>query len=316
MNTSVSDSCAAAECAAPAVEPAVRNVKLIAAALVTLLCWSGAYVAISIAARELTPAALTLARLGTAALILLIALPLIGADARRLPRREDLPAILLMALLGYPVYHFALNTGQRIVPAGVASLLIATLPIFAAIVARLTLKEKPSLRGWLGIFIAFGGVALLVAGRGGGFNVDPYALFIVLSALSGSGYMVLQRRLTQRYSGFALTIWGMWLGSLVLAPFIPQLFAELPNASAATWLAVGYLGLFPTALAYVTWAYVLKMLPAARATSLLYVVPPVTFVLAWLILGDMPSLLDLVSGVIIIGGVALVQRNGAKRKTA
>ena len=87
-------------------------------------------------------------------------------------------------------------------------------------------------------------------------------------------------------------------------------------ASAPTLLAVAYLGVFPTALAYLTWAYVLKMLPAARATSLLYVVPPMTFLFAWLIIGTTPGWLDVISGLIIILGVAIVQRAPRSKRPA
>ncbi|MGH8494776.1 MAG: DMT family transporter [Gammaproteobacteria bacterium] len=291
-----------------AADARVAKLKLIAAVVTTLVFWSGSYVAITIAAREFSPGPLSLARLGSAALILLFALPLFGGDALRAPRPRDLAAIVFMALIGFTVYHFAINSGQRIVPPGVASLLIAVLPIFAALIARAWLDEKPSARGWLGIFTAFGGVALLVTGRNNGFTVDANALLILLSALSGAAYMIFQRRLTQRYSGFALTIWGLWIGTLSLMPFAPQLAQELTSASRDAWLSVLYLGAFPTALAYVTWAYVLKMLPAARATSLLYIVPPFTFVLAWFILGERPGPVEIASGLIILGGVALVQR--------
>lgn len=295
-------------CELPGSPQSSARRKLIAAAATTLVFWSGAYIAISIAARELSPASLSLARLGSAALILLLALPWLDADARRLPRRADLVPLIAMALLGYPLYHLAINAGQRVVPAGVASLLISILPIFAALIARVFLNERPSARAWLGILIAFAGVGLLVTGRGTGIAIDVNALLILLSALSGACFMVLQRRLTQRYSGFALTIWGLWIGSLCLVPFAPALIDEMAGVSREAWLAVAYLGAFPTALAYVTWAHVLKVLPAARATSLLYIVPPFTFLLAWVMLGELPGIVDAVSGFIIIGGVVLVQR--------
>lgn len=288
---------------------------LILAAAVTLVTWAGAFVAITLAARELSPAPFALARLGSAALVLLIAWPLMRTERVRLPRWQDFPGLAFMALLGFPVYHTALNAGQRIVEPGVASLLIATLPIFATIVAQFALREKLAARGWLGIAIGFIGVGLLVVGGNGGFHVEPNALLVLFAAFSGAGFMVTQRHFTRRYSGFALTIWGIWLGALMLTPFAPQLVIELAAASTDTWLAVGYLGVFPTALAYVTWAYVLKMLPAARATSLLFFVPPMAFLFAWLVIGTRPGWLDVISGLIIISGVAIVQR-APKRKPA
>lgn len=285
----------------------LARLKLFTAASFVLLSWAGAYVAIGIAARELSPAPFALARIGGGALVLLALLPLVRGADLKLPPMRDLPAIAVMALLAFPIYHVALNAGQRVVSPGVASVLIATLPIFAAIIARFTLGERPGLRGWLGIAIAFGGVTLLITARNGHFELEPMALLVLISAMSGSGYMVLQRQLTRRYTGIQLTIWGMWIGAALLAPFTPALFGELQQVSSATLWSLAYLCVLPTALAYLLWAHVLKMLPAARATSLLYIVPPIAFALAWLVAGIVPSTMDILCSVIVIAGVALVQ---------
>lgn len=297
---------------AAAVDARLARLKLIAAATTVLLSWAGAYVAIGIAARELSPAPFALARIGGGALVLAFILPFLRGADLRLPPLRDVPAIAAMALLAFPVYHVALNAGQRVVSPGVASVLIATLPIFAAIIARFTLGERPGGRGWAGIAIAFTGVTLLVTARNGSFELEPAALLVLVSALSGSGYMVLQRQLTRRYTGLQLTVWGMWLGALLLSPWAPDLAAEIRGVSDSALLAIAYLCVLPTALAYVLWAYVLKMLPAARAASLLYIVPPIAFTLAWLITGAVPGAMDIISSVIVIGGVALVQT--ARRK--
>lgn len=288
-----------------------ERLKLVAAATTTLLAWAGAYVAIGIAAHELSPAPFALARVGGGALALLLLLPFVRGASLRLPPRRDLLPLLAMAMFAFPIYHVALNAGQRVVSPGVASVLIATLPIFAAIIARVMLNERPGLRGWIGIAIAFGGVTLLVTLQSGSFELEPAALLVLVSALSGSGYMVLQRQLTRRYSGLQLTVWGMWLGALMLLPFAPELAHEIQIASNDTLLALAYLCVLPTALAYLLWAYVLKMLPAAKATSLLYIVPPIAFGLAWLVTGAVPGVMDIVGSAVVLCGVALVQ--GAKR---
>lgn len=297
-----------ASAAAEATEARLARLKLVVAAGLVLLSWAGAYVAISVAVQELSPAPFALARIGGGALALLLLLPFVRGAALTLPPRRDLPALAAMALLAFPVYHVAINSGQQTVSAGVASVLIATLPIFAAIIARFTLGERPSLRAWFGILVAFGGVTLLATGRNGGFQLESGALLVLVSALSGAGFMVLQRQLTKRYSGLQLTVWGMWLGALMLTPFAPRLFTEIQQASNDTLLAVAYVAVLPTALAYLLWAYVLKMLPAARAASLLYIVPPIAFTLAWFFIGDVPSLMDIISSLIVLAGVALVQR--------
>lgn len=308
MNSTCADVTAELAAAAGAAREArLATLKLVAAAGFVLLSWAGAYVAIGIATRELSPAPFALARIGGGALVLLALLPFVRGASLALPPLRDVPALAAMALMAFPVYHVAINAGQRVVSPGVASVLIATLPIFAAIIARFTLGERPGVRGWAGIAVAFTGVALLVTVRNGGFELEPAALLVLVSALSGAGFMVLQRQLTKRYSGLQLTVWGMWLGALMLLPFAPSLATEIRAVSDATLLAVAYVAVLPTALAYLLWAYVLKMLPAARAASLLYIVPPIAFGLAWLITGATPGVMDVISSAIVLAGVALVQ---------
>jgi drug/metabolite transporter (DMT)-like permease len=67
-----------------------------------------------------------------------------------------------------------------------------------------------------------------------------------------------------------------------------------------------YLGVFPGALGYMTWTYVLSKLPASRAASLLYLVPPIAFTIAWLALGEKPTAMSMLGGIPIVAGVALV----------
>lgn len=296
--------------------PGVGRLALAVAAATTILAWAGAFVAIGVAAQELSPAPFALARLGSAALILLLVAPVLPGLNLQVPRLAHLPAIAVMALLGFSIYHTALNAGQRIVTPGVASLLIATLPIFASVFARVTLSERLPAVGWAGIAVGFIGVGLLVTG-GASLSIDPNAVLILLAAASGAAFMVMQRFLTRTYSAFTLTVWGLSFGALMLTPFLPRLVAEVSVASDATVMAVIYLGTLPTALGYVTWAFVLKALPAAQATALLFFIPPIAFTLAWLILGAVPTWLDLVGGLVIIAGVAIVQyarvRKGSRR---
>lgn len=298
---------------AAATPRSLETFKLAAAAGLVLVSWAGAYVAISVAVKELSPAPFALARIGGAALVLLLLLPFVRGASLRLPPLRDVPVLALMAALAFPIYHVSINTGQQTVSAGVASVLIATLPIFAAFIARFTLGERLSWRGWFGILVAFGGITLLATGRNGNFELESGALLILLAALSGAGFMVVQRKLTTRYSGLQLTLWGMWLGALMLLPFAPAFFTEIRGASSDTLLAVAYVATLPTAIGYLLWAYVLKMLPAARAASLLYIVPPIAFTMAWILIGDVPSMMDIVSSVIVLAGVALVQ-HAARRK--
>ncbi|MPN01841.1 hypothetical protein SDC9_149053 [bioreactor metagenome] len=94
----------------------------------------------------------------------------------------------------------------------------------------------------------------------------------------------------------------------MMLPFSGNLFESVISASISSSCAVLYLGIFPTAIAYVLWAYDLCKCPASRVASLLYLSPVIAISLGWFWLGENPSVLSLVGGALAIGGVACVQR--------
>ena len=102
-----------------------------------------------------------------------------------LPRRADVPFFFLLGIVGYTVYHLALNFGQTQVSAGAASLIIATAPAITALLAVLMVGERLPVLGWVGSGVAFVGVALIVLGDSGdGLRFNAFAWLIVLAAVA------------------------------------------------------------------------------------------------------------------------------------
>ena len=124
----------------------------------------------------------------------------------------------------------------------------------------------------------------------------------------------IQKSMLDRYRPLEITTWAIWAGTLLLLPFAGGLVGEMLGAPIRDTLAVVFLGVGPAALAYVTWAIVLSRLPASRASSILFVVPVVAFLVGWVWLGEAPTLIDLVGGIFAMGGVALVNTLGRARK--
>jgi len=228
-----------------------------------------------------------------------------AAVGLRPPAREDLPKLAVLGLLGFTVYHLALNYGEQTVSAGAASMLIASGPIFTALLAVVFLGERLRVWGWLGILLGFVGVALIAVGEGGGLRFDPGAFWIVLAAFSASLYFVFQKPLHARYSPFEITAYTLWAGSLWMLPFAPGLVEAVRQAPPpATWSVV-YLGIGPAALAYVFWNHALSRMPASRVTSFLYVSPVLAILIAWCWLGETPTPVSLFGGVVALLGVAV-----------
>lgn len=284
--------------------------RIVAAIVTTLLFWASAFAAIKEGLVGYGPGELALLRIGTAA----VTLGIYAAITRiRLPEVRDLPVIGIASFLGIAMYHAALNYGEQTVSAGAASLIIAAAPVFTALLAAAFLGERLKPIGWLGIAVSFAGVALITLGEGDGLTIEPGALLIGLSAIGTSVYMVLTKPLLARYRAIEVTTYVIWAGTVPLLFWAPGLVRQLPAAPLASTLSVIYLGVFPAALAYLTWAYALSRMPASSLMPFLYVSPVLAIFVAWVWLAEVPGPLSLIGGAIAVAGVALVGSRGKRQ---
>ncbi len=279
------------------------DIRLLAAVAAAVIFGASAYAAIGAGLASYSPGPLALLRMLIASgVLVLYAVP----GRLRLPEAKDLPAALLAGLFAFAMYNVALNYGQITASAGAASLIIASIPIFTALLAAAFLGERLDGRGWAGIVVGFLGVALITFGEGGGFGIDAGALNVLLAAISGSVYFAFQKPYVEKYGSLTFTAYAIWAGTLLLVPFFPGLVREVRAAPPDATLAVAYLGVFPTVVAYATAAYVFSRLPASRAVTLEYLFPPVAIVIAYLWLGEVPSVMSVIGGAVALVGVALV----------
>ena len=98
--------------------------------------------------------------------------------------------------------------------------------------------------------------------------------------------------------------------------FVPAFLDEARAAAPAKLAWVAYLGLFPTAIGFLTWAYALSRTPAGRLGATTYLVPPVVIVMAWLLLGEVPPPLAIAGGAACIAGVVVARSRPREARQA
>src|SRR4051795_6692806 len=260
--------------------PAPRLLPL-AAVAVTLVLWASAFVAIRHLGGTFGPGSLALGRLlvGTAGLGVTLAL----RGGWRRPDGGALPRLIAIGVLWFGVYNVALNAGELRVDAGTAAMLIQLSPVLVAVLAAVFLKERATV--WLaaGLVIAFAGVALIATSTAGsGPDRDPIG--VVLCLVSATAYaisLIFQKPLVSRLSAVQVTWTACTVGAIACLPFAGGLVHESGTASTADLLWVVYLGVFPTAIAFSTYAFALSFMTAGCLSVTTYLVPPITVVLSW-----------------------------------
>ncbi|MGW6378454.1 DMT family transporter [Rhodococcus sp. NPDC055112] len=277
--------------------------RALAAAGVTVVLWASAFVSIRSAGAAYSPGALALGRLLSGALVL---------GAVLLIRREGLPSraawtgIAVSGLLWFGVYMVALNWGEQEVDAGTAAMVVNIGPILIALLGARFLGEKLPPRLIAGMTVSFAGaIAVGLSMSGEGHSSVLGVLLCLLAAVAYAGGVVAQKPALAHGSALQITTFGCLVGAVACLPFAGQLVHEASGAPLAATLNMVYLGVFPTALAFTTWAYALARTTAGRMGATTYAVPALVVVMAWLFLGELPGLLTLAGGALCLAGVAI-----------
>ncbi|MEW2360051.1 DMT family transporter [Spirillospora sp. NPDC029432] len=281
----------------------------VAAATVTVVLWSSAFVSIRSAGEDYGPGALALGRLlaGTVTLALLCLIRREG-----LPPRGAWPGIAASGVLWFGAYMVALNWGEQLVDAGTAAMVVNIGPLLIALFGGWLLKEgfPPALLAGMAVSFA-GAVVVGLSMSGGGRSPLLGVLLCVVAAVTYAAGVLSQKPALRHGSALQVTTWGCAIGALTCLPFAGQLISEAADASFGSTLNMIYLGVFPTALAFTTWAYALARTSAGKMGATTYAVPALVVGMSWAALDEVPGWLTLAGGLLCLAGVAVSRRRSA-----
>jgi len=291
------------------------NTKAFLMALFTVLIWGSTFAAIRVGLHGgFSAGHLILLRYLIASGLFAIYAVLPGVKFR-LPRRQDVLKIMVLGWIGISIYHLGVTFGERTVKAGTAAMLIGSGPIFTAFLAVFILKERLSKWGWAGLAIGFIGIFIITLGTSGSpLKISKEAAFILIAALATSIMFVYQKSLYTRYTSIELTAYFTWAGTLPFLIFSPGLLEDIQQASFEASLSAVLIGVFPTAIGYVTWAVALSAGKASAVSSMLYLEPVAAIIVAWFWIQELPNTISVIGGIIAISGVILVNMKSKNRE--
>ena len=280
----------------------------LAAVSVTLVLWASAFVAIRHLGKDFTPGSLSLGRLVVGALALgAFAIPKLRTVPR--PTGREWAAIVAIGVLWFGIYNVALNEGEHHVDAGTASMLLQVSPIIIAVLATIFLSERFTTSLGIGLALAFSGVVLIGTADGDGGSRDLLGVALCLvSAVVYSVSVILQKPLVARLPALFVTWMACTVGAVLCLVFAGQLVDDVRGASTASILWVVYLGVFPTAIAFTTYAYALRHMSASSLGVTTYLVPPITIVMGLVFLSEAPPTVAYAGGALALLGVAVARR--------
>ena len=288
--------------------PSPLKLTLVIAAVI--LCWAYSPSGVHMGLHSYSPGQLALLRFLIASVFMAGVAWVVGIGR---PHVRDLPWLLVLGFFGVFLHHISLNHGQQWVTAAASSVLAQSAPLFSVLIAFFCLKERVSIWRWGCVLLGLAGVLVVIWGDQGVGDIDPRGLLILLAACSWSVYFAIQRHYAHRYSPLTMACYMVWSGTLMLCVNLPGLPAAIMQAPLPENFAVLVLGIFPSALAYLAWGYVLKHVEVSRASVAMYLIPPVAMVMAATLLGEHVALQVILGAVIVLASVAAISLEGRWR---
>ncbi|MGZ9221187.1 MAG: DMT family transporter [Anaerolineales bacterium] len=283
-----------------------------------VVVWGASFIATKVALADISPITIVWLRFTMGVVILGFAVAIRRQFA--LPNKTEWGYFALLGFLGITLHQWLQSNGLITSEASTTAWIVATTPVFMALLGWLVLKEG---LGWVkvfGILLAFMGVLIVVSDGDitsisiGKFGA-PGDVLILVSALNWAVFSTLSRRGLKSHPASLMMFYVMSLGWIFTSLlFIPsEGLSEIPRLTLNGWIGILFLGIFCSGLAYIAWYDALQALSAAQTGVFLYIEPLVAVVVAALVLAEPVTWASLLGGAVILMGVWLVNREQRQR---
>lgn len=290
------------------------KIQAILKALFAVTVWGVSFVATKVSLQYAAPTTIVWLRFSMGVVILGFAAALKKQIA--LPHGKDWGYFALLGFLGITFHQWLQSTGLLTAQATTTAWIVATTPIFMALLGLILLKEKLALYQVIGIFLATLGVLLVVTkGNLSALTTGRFGttgdFLVLISAMNWAVFSTLSRSGLKKHPATRMMFFVMsfgWLFTSILF-FSTSGFRQISLIPWDGWIAILFLGILCSGIAYIFWYDALKDLPVAQTGAFLYLEPIVTVIVASIILKEALLLASAIGGITILVGVWLVNRN-------
>ena len=289
-----------------------QSLKAHLALLTTMLLWATSFIAIRQAVPVFGAGGLAFFRYSFASLTLLVFFIFHRKNNLSKLTLIQILEMVIAGIVGIVIYNVSLNYAEIHIDPGLASFVIADIPVFALILSFLFLKEKISIKALLGIAISLFGMGIVIYSQHLDFEFDLGLGLALLSALCGAIYAVMQKPILKKISPIDFNMIVIWSSTIVALYWLPDVLKTLPTAPTHSIFQVAYLGVFPAAIGYILWSYGIKYIPVNKACTYLYAMPFCTLIIQRVVLDITPTLPVFIGCVIAVMGPMIVNFNRDK----
>jgi len=286
------------------------------AAILSMIFWSFSFVWIKIVYEAYGPLTTILFRLLISS-GLMLAFTILSRKLQKIAP-GDLKLFILMALFEPFLYFMGESYGLKYVSSTVASVIVATIPLFTPMVAWYFYKEKLSQTNLIGLVITFFGVSLVVLDSSFNFTASPLGVSLEFLAVMGAiGYASVLKGISHRYNTFTIITYQNLIGAVFFLPFwLGFEFRDFTQVAfnAKAFGAIIKLAIFASTFAFILFTYSVRNLGINKSNIFINVIPVCVAVFAYLILGDQLDFHQMIGIAVVISGLFLAQINWKRKK--